>query len=127
MNMALAQTADGYLWVGTTQGLYRFNGISFEQYQPEESIFPSRSIFSLFTDRSGGLWIGYLKGGASYLKNGRVTNYSIREGIPFGRVRCFAEHWDGTIWVATTGGLRPLDGRRWVMKHKTPRHCLSGT
>jgi DNA-binding NarL/FixJ family response regulator len=35
MNMALAQTADGYLWVGTTQGLYRFNGISFEQYQPE--------------------------------------------------------------------------------------------
>jgi signal transduction histidine kinase/ligand-binding sensor domain-containing protein len=118
MNLALAQTADGYLWVGTTQGLYRFNGISFEQYQPEEGMFPSRSIFSLFTDRSGGLWIGYLKGGASYLKNGRVTNYSVREGIPFGRVRCFAEDWDGTIWVATIGGLGRLDGRRWVMKHE---------
>jgi signal transduction histidine kinase/ligand-binding sensor domain-containing protein len=118
MALALAQTADGYLWVGTTQGLYRFNGISFEQYQPEEGKFPSRSILSLFADRSGGLWIGYLKGGASYLKNGRVTNYSVREGIPFGRVRCFAEDWDGTIWVATTGGLGRLDGRHWVMKHK---------
>jgi ligand-binding sensor domain-containing protein len=118
MALALAQTADGYLWVGTTQGLYRFNGISFEQYQPEEGTFPSRSIFSLFTDRSGGLWIGYLKGGASYLKNGRVTNYSVHEGIPFGRVRGFAEDWDGTIWVAATGGLGLLDGRRWVMKHK---------
>ncbi|MEA2257996.1 MAG: hypothetical protein QOJ51_821, partial [Acidobacteriaceae bacterium] len=59
MALALAQTADGYLWVGTTQGLYRFNGISFEQYQPEEGKFPSRSILSLFADRSGGLWIGY--------------------------------------------------------------------
>jgi ligand-binding sensor domain-containing protein len=72
--MALAQTEDGYLWVGTTLGLYRFNGISFEQYQPEEGTFPSRSILSLFADRSGGLWFGYLKGGASYLKNGRVAN-----------------------------------------------------
>jgi signal transduction histidine kinase/ligand-binding sensor domain-containing protein len=118
MALALAQTADGYLWVGTTQGLYRFNGISFEQYQPEEGTLPSRSIRSLFIDRSGGLWIGYLKGGASYLKNGRVTNYSYSEGIPFGMVRCFAEDWDGTIWVAATGGLGRLDGRRWVMKHR---------
>lgn len=118
MALALAQTPDGYLWVGTTQGLYRFNGISFEQYQPEEGTFPARSIRSLFSDRSGGLWIGYLKGGASYLKNGRVTNYSGRDGIPFGQVRCFAEDWDGTIWVATIGGLGRLDGSRWVMKHK---------
>jgi len=118
MALALAQTPDGYLWVGTTQGLYRFNGISFEQYQPEEGTFPSRAIGSLFSDRSGGLWIGYFKGGASYLKNGRVTNYSVPEGIPFGPVRCFAEDWDGTIWVAATGGLGRLDGRRWVMKLK---------
>src|ERR1700731_3508883 len=117
MALALAQTRDGYLWVGTTQGLYRFNGISFEQYQPEEGTFPSRSIRSLFIDRSGGLWIGYLKGGASYLKNSRVTNYSYSEGIPFGTVRGFAEDWDGTIWVAATGGLGRLDGRRWVNKH----------
>ncbi len=118
MTLALAQTPDGYLWVGTTQGLYRFNGISFGLYQPEEGTFPARSIRSLFSDRSGGLWIGYLKGGASYLKNGRVTNYSGREGIPFGQVRCFAEDWDGTIWVATIGGLGRFDGSRWVMKHK---------
>ncbi len=118
MALALAQTPDGYLWIGTTQGLYRFNGISFEQYQPEAGSFPARSIRSLFSDRSGGLWIGYLKGGASYLKNGRVTNYSGRDGIPFGQVRCFAQDWDGTIWVATIGGLGRLDGSRWVMKHK---------
>jgi len=88
MALALAQTPDGYLWVGTTQGLYRFNGISFEQYQPEEGTFPSRSIRSLFTDRTGGLWIGYVKGGASYLKNsrqgGRVCSGNLRNSVAVG-------------------------------------------
>ena len=84
--LALAQTPDGYLWVGTTQGLYRFNGISFEQYQPEEGTLPSRSIRSLFTDRTGGLWIGYVKGGASYLKNsrGRVCSGNLRNSVAVG-------------------------------------------
>src|ERR1700730_14122228 len=77
-----------WLFVGTTQGLYRFNGISFEHYQPEEGTFPSRSIRSLFTDRTGGLWIGYVKGGASYLKNsrqgGRVCSGNLRNSVAVG-------------------------------------------
>jgi ligand-binding sensor domain-containing protein len=77
--LALAQTAVGYLWVGTTQGLYRFNGISFEQYQPGEGKFPSRSILSLFADRSGDLWIGYLK--AVQL----ISTMAVSPTIPFAK------------------------------------------
>ena len=84
MALALAQTPDGYLWVGTTQGLYRFNGISFEQYQPEEGTLPSRSIRSLFTDRTGGLWIGYVKGGASYLKAGEFVQVICENSVAVG-------------------------------------------
>lgn len=119
MVAAIAQTRDGYLWVGTTEGLFRFNGISFERYKPLIGSFRSRSVSALFATTNGGLWIGYLRGGASYLKDGRVTNYFIHEGFPFGVVRCFAEDQDGNIWVAATGGLGLLEGHHWKRHFKS--------
>ena len=117
--LALAQTKDGYLWVGTTEGLFRFNGISFELYKPLDGSFRSRAVSALLATTDGGLWIGYLRGGASYLKEGRVTNYFIHEGFPFGIVRCFAEDQDGKIWVAATGGLGLLEGHKWKTHFKS--------
>jgi signal transduction histidine kinase/ligand-binding sensor domain-containing protein len=115
---ALAQTKDGYLWVGTTDGLFRFNGLSFDLYQPEAGDFPSRTVIALAATRDGGLWIGYFRGGASFLKNGQVTNYSDRDGFPYGRVRSFAQDLDGNIWAGAVGGLAKLDGQRWKSNHK---------
>src|ERR1700691_1662409 len=86
---ALAQTTDGYLWVGTTAGLFRFDGISFERYKPDFGSFPSNTLTTLMAVPDGGLWIGYTTGGASLLKAGRLTNYTDRDGFPLRRVRCF--------------------------------------
>ncbi len=119
MVFALAQTTDGYLWVGTTEGLFRFNGISFELYKPLHGSFRSRSVSALLATTNGGLWIGYLRGGASYLKHGRVTNYSTSKGFPFGIVRRFVQDLQGNIWVAATGGLGLLQGHRWKTHFKS--------
>jgi len=57
---ALAQTTDGYLWLGTATGLFRFDGIRFEPYKPQSGKpFPQRSVASLFAVPDGGLWVSY--------------------------------------------------------------------
>jgi signal transduction histidine kinase/ligand-binding sensor domain-containing protein len=109
---ALAQTADGFLWVGTTEGLYRFDGMTFEAYKPETGAFPATGIKTLDAAPDG-LWIGYLSGGVSVLKDGQLKNYSERDGLPISRVRSIVHTEDGKVWVATVGGVARLDADHW--------------
>jgi signal transduction histidine kinase/ligand-binding sensor domain-containing protein len=111
---ALAQTADGYLWLGTPSGLYRFDGISFERYEPHSGgPFPGRVVSSLLPLPNGDLWIGFSFGRISLLRDGRATNYATREGIPQSQVRTLARDREGTIWVASAGGLLRLERNQW--------------
>ncbi len=85
---ALAQTSDGYLWLGTPLGLYRFNGFDFLSYPTTslEVALPSVDIEALSADAVGGLWIGYHVGGISYLSDdGHLTSYTQRNGL--GQIR----------------------------------------
>jgi ligand-binding sensor domain-containing protein/signal transduction histidine kinase len=55
---AIAQTPDGYLWIGTEKGLVRFDGLNFSLLQPSESgIFPAGPILGLAVDGEGNLWV----------------------------------------------------------------------
>ena len=110
---ALAQTTDGYLWVGTTDGLLWFDGISFEQYQPEIGSLPAVSVSALMAVPDGGLWVGFSRGGASFIRDRRVTNYSDSDGFPVSTVRCFARDRTGAIWAAVVGGFARLEAGRW--------------
>jgi ligand-binding sensor domain-containing protein len=111
---ALAQTADGYLWLGTHDGLYRFDGIVFERYHPQSGgPFPAQSVTSLLALPNGDLWIGLRSGGISLLRNGNATNYTTRDGAPAGLVWGLAQDREGTIWAATDSGLARLEGSRW--------------
>ena len=74
---------------------------------------PSSNIMTLFAPRSGGLWLGYRFGGASFIDDGKVTNYGEREGLPAGSVTRFAQDDSGVIWANTTWGLKRLDGSLW--------------
>jgi signal transduction histidine kinase/ligand-binding sensor domain-containing protein len=109
---SLAQTEDGFLWVGTTEGLYRFDGMTFESYKPDAGKFPAVGIMTLEAAPDG-LWIGYLSGGVSVLKDGRLTNYSERDGLPISRVRSIVHTGDGKVWVAAVGGVARLEGDHW--------------
>ena len=112
---ALAQTKDGYLWLGTETGLFRFDGIRFLPYKPQSGQgFTQRNVFSLFAAADGGLWVGYRYGGVSFIKNETVTDYGKREGLPSRAVLAFARDRQGAIWIAAgKDGLARLEGSRW--------------
>ncbi|HYK36572.1 two-component regulator propeller domain-containing protein [Alloacidobacterium sp.] len=111
---ALAQTPDGFLWLGTMQGLYRFDGITFERYEPQSGpAFPSSFVTSLLALPNGDLWIGFRDKGVSRLRGSRNTNYTNSDGLPSGRVAKLVQDRDGTIWAGTEGGLARFDHNRW--------------
>ena len=111
---ALAQTSDGYLWVGSLRGLYRFDGTQFQKFEPASGAgLLSQEIRGLFAAPDGTLWIGYRRGGVSVLEAGKLTHYNSAEGFPEGNVKGFAQDPQGRIWAASSGGLANFDGRRW--------------
>src|SRR5580658_9552481 len=61
---AMAQTADGYLWLGGAGGLFRFDGTRFDRFHDASGDpLPSTNVYSLFAPPTGGLWVGYTFGG----------------------------------------------------------------
>jgi len=109
---ALAQTADGMLWLGSQTGLTRFDGMKFINY-PEQSDdpLPSINVNALMGSPDGGLWIGFRLGGVCFLRNGHVTSYEALDELRLGSVYRFAYDRDGSLLVATSGGLVRLRGK----------------
>jgi signal transduction histidine kinase/ligand-binding sensor domain-containing protein len=98
---AIAQTQDGYLWVGTDSGLMRFDGTTFVRWRPSEGApLPAASILWLLGDRNGDLWVGTAVG-LWRLHNGRVYETS---GFVGGATILMQDHL-GTIWVARDNSL----------------------
>ena len=98
--IAIAQTADGYLWLGTAFGLYRFDGVRNVLWQPPpDQQLPSNTITKLVVARDGTLWIGAWSGLASW-KNGRLTQYAELAGSA---IFALVEDRVGSIWVGANG------------------------
>jgi signal transduction histidine kinase/ligand-binding sensor domain-containing protein len=100
---AIAQTPDGYLWLGSEFGLLRFDGVrSVPWHPPGGERLPSNWVRSLLATRDGTLWIGTLEGLASW-RNGTLTLYPKLAGQS---VNALLEDRAGTIWAGGyAGGL----------------------
>lgn len=101
---AIIQTRDGYLWLGTYEGLVRFDGIRFTVFDASTTHdLKGTSVFALYEDRTGALWIA-TNGGLTVLQHGEFTTYSTQEGLPSNLVLAACEAPDGTMWVGTDRG-----------------------
>ena len=101
---ALAQTHDGYLWVGSDDGLARFDGLRFVAFGIQEGI-KSGPVRVLFEDSRAALWIGSSDNGLSCWQNNRLTTITTHDGLPANSVTALAEDSAGRLWIGTDAGL----------------------
>jgi PAS domain S-box-containing protein len=105
---ALAQSRDGYLWVATSEGLARFDGVRFVTFDkrthPE---MRDAQIGAIVEDRKGRLWIATAN--ALLKKDGEVfTRYTAADGLPLGAIFGLAVDHDDTVWVSARDGLKRI-------------------
>jgi signal transduction histidine kinase/ligand-binding sensor domain-containing protein len=108
--LTLEQTSDGYLWLGTQDSLYRFDGFEFEKFVPANGE-PLGAVSALLSTTNG-LWVGFSAGGARLIKANGVIQ-PLDPSLPGGVVYSFAEDQQGQVWVATNGGLARHNGTNW--------------
>jgi ligand-binding sensor domain-containing protein/signal transduction histidine kinase len=109
---ALAQTRDGYLWVGSAEGLARFDGLRFVSFGAEEGIKGAPITALLETDQ-GALWIGTTDNGLICWQNHRITSFTKRDGLPSNTVTALAQDASGRLWIGTALGLRSWQNDRF--------------
>ena len=110
---AIVQTEDGYLWVGTQEGLARFDGLNFTVFDKENTpAFKSNDIRFLVEDREGRLWIS-TSYGLVCRHNGQFTSFTVNEGLPDNSVGPVVEDTNGSVWIATAGGLTRFDNGKF--------------
>jgi signal transduction histidine kinase/ligand-binding sensor domain-containing protein len=106
---ALAQTLDGCLWVGSDDGVVRFDGARFVSFGLQAGLH-SGPVRTLLGDSRGSLWIGGASGGLTCFQEGQFFTLTTRDGLPSDSVTALAEEDNGRIWVGTEAGLVVWNG-----------------
>jgi diguanylate cyclase (GGDEF)-like protein len=109
--LAIAQDRDGFLWIGTEEGLLRWDGYRYRHYRADRSTsfgLPDDFIQALHVDSSGTLWIGTLSAGLSRYDRQHdnfVTYRSDTHSLNSVVVRAITDDGAGGVWVATNHGV----------------------
>jgi signal transduction histidine kinase/ligand-binding sensor domain-containing protein len=134
----ITQDERGFLWVGTQDGLNKFDGYSFTTYRNSSEPFSltDSHVQALYEDKAGVLWVGTRNGGLNAFefatehftaytvpKNSAIVEVSAST-IPSNDVRCIAESADGLLWIGTSDGLCAFDRSRKTFK---PYKNFAGT
>ena len=103
---AIAETSDGFVWIGSYGGLIKYDGSSFERIQPAKEI---ASVVDLFVDSRDRLWIGTNDSGVACIHLDSVQIFNKKDGLPSLYVHSITEDGDGNIYIATELGIAVVD------------------
>jgi ligand-binding sensor domain-containing protein/signal transduction histidine kinase len=111
----IQQTHDGYLWVGTTAGLARFDGMKFTEVPlPTDNFRRPVAVTALCEDTAGNVWIGTEDRGIFCWKDGRTEHYGTAEGLLDDNVSSLTLDAAGRLWIGTRRGVNLREGSQFV-------------
>ncbi len=103
---AIAETEEGFIWIGSYAGLIRYDGNTFERMDSTTGI---TSVKCLYVDSKGRLWIGMNDNGVAVMDHGEIRMWGKLDGMKSGHTRAITEDDNGLIYVATTAGITLID------------------
>jgi signal transduction histidine kinase/ligand-binding sensor domain-containing protein len=111
----ISQTAEGYLWIGTSGGLVRFDGVRFVVFDRSNTpALHEDSILALCPARDGSLWIGTEGGGIARMKDGVFSEFGVEDGLTNGFVRAITEDRQARFWAETDRGFFRFERGRFT-------------
>lgn len=102
----IAETSDGFIWIGSYSGLIRYDGNTFERIDSTSGI---TSVVELFVDSRDRLWIGTNDNGVLVMDKGEFRRYVKKDGLKSSTIRSIAEDENGIVYVGSTHGIVSVD------------------
>ena len=99
---AIAQTSEGFIWIGSYSGLVRYDGRTFERMDSTSGV---ANVVCLMVDSKDRLWIGTNDNGLAMMEHGELRMWGAEDGLESAKVCCIEEGTDGTVYVGTTSGI----------------------
>ena len=110
---AITQTSDGYLWLGTAEGLARFDGYDFTVFDKEHDRLPSNSITALAATSDHSLWIG-TPNGLTQMRDGRFRTFTTKDGLPDNAIAALHRDHSDNLWIAAGLYLTRFEGGQFT-------------
>ncbi|MBQ8067642.1 MAG: SpoIIE family protein phosphatase [Solobacterium sp.] len=114
----IAETSDGFIWIGSYSGLVRYDGNTFERMDSTTGI---ANVGSLFVDSKDRLWVGTNDSGVAMIEQGRTRMWKEEDGLNSLNISMIAEDDDGVIYVSTTSGVYLIDEDLQLTPVEDPR------
>lgn len=112
----IVETLDGYIWIGTYAGLYRYDGSNFTLMKFDSV----KNVNRLYLDTKGRLWIGTNDKGVSVYENGEITDVIDKNcGLSSNSVRCISEDNNGNYYIGTSSSLCIISDKKGLRVEKT--------
>jgi ligand-binding sensor domain-containing protein/uncharacterized membrane-anchored protein YhcB (DUF1043 family) len=96
----LYQLKNGYIIVGASTGLYKFDGKNFQRFENEALLY---NVTAICETKNGKIWLGFSDGKLGWLQNNKVVLQKAEEGFPNKPIKKIIEDAAGIIWIATAG------------------------